>query len=135
MFKKEKELTGARKTLLKNKDVRMLREQICRQYSVTNDELSDALGAKPRVELARLANRTNVYIVPDKDSPKGGGGATALFFQPEGRGPLFPTVYALWYWPAMMPVLTVHAPVSRFLLRGADLMLPGVLMDGPEGAV
>ena len=67
MFKKEKELTGARKTLLKNKDVRMLREQICKQWNVTNEELGDALGAKPRVEIARLANRTNVYIVPDKD--------------------------------------------------------------------
>merc|ERR1719379_2752392 len=28
----------------------------------------------------------------------------------------------------MMPELTIHAPVSKFVLNGADLMLPGVIV-------
>jgi translation initiation factor 2D len=41
-------------------------------------------------------------------------------------------VYALWREPELMPRLEVHAPVSEFVLRGADVMLPGVVFASPD---
>eukprot|EP00918_Siedleckia_nematoides_P054075 GHVU01118111.1.p1 GENE.GHVU01118111.1~~GHVU01118111.1.p1 ORF type:complete len:199 (-),score=36.77 GHVU01118111.1:176-772(-) len=37
-----------------------------------------------------------------------------------------PTVYTLWRLPELLPCFVVPEPVSRFVLRGADLMLPGI---------
>jgi translation initiation factor 2D len=39
---------------------------------------------------------------------------------------LYPTVFALWKIPVMLPQVVIHSPVSTFVLRGADLMAPGI---------
>ena len=44
----------------------------------------------------------------------------------EGHGNLFPTAMGLWACPELLPWLEVPSPVSRYLINGADLMLPGV---------
>ncbi|CAN0141699.1 unnamed protein product, partial [Ectocarpus sp. 4 AP-2014] len=68
-------------------------------------------------EVVKLATRALVYFhVPTK---------TPLFFDSDGRNNLFPTVYALWRPGRCCPLLLVHPPVSKFLLNGADVMLPG----------
>lgn len=41
---------------------------------------------------------------------------------------MFPTLTTMWMYPYMMPELTIHPPVSKFVLNGADLMLPGVIV-------
>lgn len=41
-------------------------------------------------------------------------------------------MYALWRSPELLPPLVVHAPVSEFVLRGADVMLPGVVFSSAE---
>ncbi|KAI8818919.1 uncharacterized protein EV422DRAFT_535905 [Fimicolochytrium jonesii] len=43
-------------------------------------------------------------------------------------GNLFPTVYALWTVPNMLPSIMTHGPVLHKLFDGADLMLPGVII-------
>ena len=40
---------------------------------------------------------------------------------------LLPTVYALWLCPHLLPPLFIHPLTSPPILRGADVMLPGVL--------
>jgi translation initiation factor 2D len=37
-------------------------------------------------------------------------------------------VYALWKVADLLPPLVVHAPVSEFVMNGADVMLPGVIL-------
>lgn len=91
------------------------------------------------VEVVKLASRTLVYLhVPSK---------TPLFFDVDGRNKLFPTVYALWRvrqlsaeadaqsgsFSLCCPTLVVHPPVSKFVLNGADVMLPGALMESKVG--
>lgn len=92
--------------------------------------------------MVKLATRALVYLhVPTK---------TPLFFDSDGRNNLFPTVYALWRVRQLAsaveseassssaavgapatgggcccPPLVVHPPVSKFVLNGADVMLPG----------
>ncbi|KAJ9522745.1 hypothetical protein QJQ45_019848 [Haematococcus lacustris] len=56
-----------------------------------------------------------------------------LFIDISGKMELVPTVFALWRAPTMLPQLHVkHSAVSQFLVGGADLMLPGVLIP-PSG--
>ncbi|KAI9091469.1 hypothetical protein DFS34DRAFT_326062 [Phlyctochytrium arcticum] len=43
-------------------------------------------------------------------------------------GRVYPTVYALWQIPEMLPPIYTHGPVLRKLCDGADLMLPGVIV-------
>lgn len=43
-----------------------------------------------------------------------------------------PLVYALWKLPPFMPSMTIHPQVFQFISRGADLMLPGVVLP-PNG--
>lgn len=89
------------------------------------------------IEVVKLATRALVYFhVPSK---------TPMFFDSDGRNNLFPTVYAMWRLQAnataasgatvepadagaggaCCPPLVVHPPVSKFVLNGADIMLPG----------
>ncbi|KAI3357610.1 hypothetical protein L3Q82_016022, partial [Scortum barcoo] len=49
-----------------------------------------------------------------------------LFFEVEKR--LYPTVYVLWRYPALLPTLATWPPVLQKLIGGADLMLPGVVV-------
>ncbi|KAJ2156202.1 hypothetical protein GGF46_005353 [Coemansia sp. RSA 552] len=46
---------------------------------------------------------------------------------------LFPTVYTLWRFPEMLPVLWTIPAVTEKLAGGADLMVPGILV--PEGGL
>merc|ERR1719348_825988 len=57
-----------------------------------------------------------------------------VFFQVEKAGLMFwPTVYTLWRHPSLLPTLTTWPPVLERLTRGADLMLPGVIVDEERG--
>lgn len=69
-------------------------------------------------------SRVLVYVAEDTKEP--------VLFDASGKGELCPSVYALWRAPATLPALVVHAPVSEFVLRGADVMLPGVVFAAPE---
>ncbi|OWF44770.1 Eukaryotic translation initiation factor 2D [Mizuhopecten yessoensis] len=43
---------------------------------------------------------------------------------------LYPTVYTLWKFPCMMFTFTTWSPLLKKFLGGADLMLPGVIVQG-----
>ena len=51
------------------------------------------------------------------------------------RDALYPTVYLLWTVPpgSWLPVFTTWLPVVAKLQKGADLMLPGVIVDAAAG--
>merc|ERR1719188_1014520 len=59
---------------------------------------------------------------------------TPLFFElDKERGAIFPTVYALWRHPDLLPSFPTWPPVAKKLANGADLMLPGVVVDRELG--
>ncbi|KAG8245118.1 Eukaryotic translation initiation factor 2D [Homalodisca vitripennis] len=46
---------------------------------------------------------------------------------------MYPTVYTLWHVPELLPTFTTHPQVLPVIARGADLMLPGVILPhGPS---
>jgi predicted ribosome-associated RNA-binding protein Tma20 len=118
MFKKEQQLVERSRTLLKNKELKNLKSSLSQQYpSLDEDSLNALLPNKSNLTLIKLANRSLLYAIDD----------IVLFFDVEGRNKLFPTVHALWRLPKpFLRTFVCHPPVSRYVLRGADFMAPGI---------
>jgi translation initiation factor 2D len=129
MFKKPQDVAVRSRTLLKNKDSRKLRADVSKAFPTLGaDELDLLIPPKEKLEAVsnphaashrglilscptlhelsktKMSNRAVVYGIKGKD---------ALFIDSDGRGDWFPTVYALWLVPTILPTLLVHAPVSQ----------------------
>lgn len=117
MFKKERDLAERSKTLLKNKEVRTLKAEILKKFpQVGEEELNTVIPNKADITVTKLANKTLLYSV---------SGVT-LVFDIESRNNLCPALPFLWRFPQALPTFVIHSPVSEFVLRGADLMVPGI---------
>jgi predicted ribosome-associated RNA-binding protein Tma20 len=117
MFKKERDVTERSRTLLKNKEVRSFKAEVAKQFpSLSEDALQVLLPNKAELHVTKLANRTLLYGIDQK----------VLFYDYQGRNQLFPTLHSLWLCPGMMRTLYTYGPVSKFVLRGADFMVPGL---------
>ncbi|GBG70581.1 hypothetical protein CBR_g6708 [Chara braunii] len=124
MFKKPSGVKGQQR--LSGADSKKLRKAIRDKFHTLSDEDLDVL-FPPKVEVyvVRLTNRASLYSV-DSGPP--------IFFDADGRGALYPTVYGLWKVPHIVPSFTLKGgEVSRYVLGGADLMFPGI--DVPDGGL
>ncbi|CAJ1345542.1 unnamed protein product [Effrenium voratum] len=117
MFKKAYIAQG--QNLLSKKDLKALKGQLCELYPSLTEKILDEILPEGQAKVVKLDNRSLLYSCGD---------APASFFDAEGRSELYPTLYTLWQFPHIMQELTIHPPVSKFVLNGADLMLPGVLV-------
>ncbi|KAG7396016.1 Eukaryotic translation initiation factor 2D [Phytophthora boehmeriae] len=129
MFAKPAKVSG--NVLLKNKDTKKLRRDVADRFKDTCDGADDPnlkalLASKAAVKKIsfQAPSRVVVYAAEETKEP--------LLFDVSGKGDLCFTVYALWRAPTLLPSLMVHAPVSEFVLRGADVMLPGVVFTSAE---
>ena len=130
MFKKE--LTERSRSLLKNKDVKRLKEKIVAQYALLNeDELSGIFTSKTNVTELRLVNKVSIYLIEDIpyffDIAEEIGADSSRGVVDRPLVTIFPTIYLLWRIPTLIKAYLIHPPVSSYILRGADLMLPGVM--------
>lgn len=117
MFKKERDLAERSKTLLKNKEVRSLKSEIIKKFpTISEEELNTVIPNKANISVTKLASKTLVYSLD----------GVTLLFDIEGRSNLCPALPFLWRFPHALPTFVIHSPVSEFVLRGADLMIPGV---------
>lgn len=117
MFKKQFSVQA--QNLLSKKDLKSLKSQILEQFAGFDDKVLDKLLPEGQVKILKLDNRCALYAC---------GEQPPCFFDVDGRGDVYPCLSTAWEFPDMMPELTIHAPVSKHLLRGADLMLPGVIV-------
>ncbi|CAI5732436.1 unnamed protein product [Peronospora destructor] len=124
MFAKSPRVSG--NVLLKKKDAKKLRRDVSECFHSTIDGSDDSklkqlfVSKVPVKKISFQASSRVVVYAIDKDP---------IVFDMTGAGALCFTVYALWTEPGLLPALTVHAPVSEFALRGADVMLPGVVFS------
>ena len=116
MFKKESDLFGRSKSKIQNKDIKKLRVDIIKSCHLSEDEINDFFNKKESVTQVKLANRSIIYEVND----------IPMFYDKEGRGDFYPTIFLLWKCPTALRNVIIHSPVSEFILNGADLMLPGI---------
>ncbi|EGZ26098.1 hypothetical protein PHYSODRAFT_481190 [Phytophthora sojae] len=129
MFAKPAKVSG--NVLLKNKDAKKLRRDVADCFKGSCDgpddpNLKELLASKAAVKKIsfQAPSRVVVYAAEETKEP--------LIFDVSGKGDLCFSVYALWRAPSLLPPLVVHAPVSEFVLRGADVMLPGVVFTSME---
>eukprot|EP01031_Cornospumella_fuschlensis_P027255 gene27255-32925_t len=118
MFRKKENLVEKSRTLLKNKEIRGLRTWILQEYpNLGEAALEEALPAKASVTCIKLTNNTLLYSINN----------LVYFFDLHGeKKVLLPSLLMLWKCPDMMRTMRTHGPVSRFILRGADFMAPGL---------
>ncbi|XP_057793781.1 uncharacterized protein LOC131010327 [Salvia miltiorrhiza] len=124
MFKKAVDAKSQQR--LSGADRKKLKRTVRDRFPAVSDADIDLL-LPPKVEIAvaKYPNRVLVYGL-EGDCP--------LFFDADGRGSeIFPTVYALWKVPDLLPAFMLKGgEVSRYVLGGADLMFPGIYIP-PEG--
>jgi len=130
MFAKPRDVAGAKEHRLSGKDGKKLIERIAKALPKASvDLLKDKLGFhhKAGLVVAKVANKVQLFGVGD------GADRRFLFVDPDGHNErFFPTVHALWLAPQLLAPLYVHAPVSRFVFNGSDVMLPGVVREREE---
>ncbi|KAH9331350.1 hypothetical protein KI387_003458, partial [Taxus chinensis] len=124
MFKKASDAKALQR--LSGADRKKLRRNIRERFSLASDADIDVIfPPKAEITIAKLTNRVHVYAVE---------GGPPIVFDVDGRGTdIFPTVYALWKAPNLLPSFVLKGgEVSRFVIGGADLMFPGISIP-PEG--
>uniref|UniRef100_A0A8C6TVD3 Eukaryotic translation initiation factor 2D n=1 Tax=Neogobius melanostomus TaxID=47308 RepID=A0A8C6TVD3_9GOBI len=87
---------------------------------LTADELFELVPNKEELNVVKVyahkGDAVTLYVL----------NKTPLFFELDKH--LYPTVYVLWRFPALLPAFTTWPPVLQKLTGGADLMLPGVVV-------
>ncbi|XP_010534839.1 PREDICTED: eukaryotic translation initiation factor 2D isoform X2 [Tarenaya hassleriana] len=111
MFKKAVEAKSQQR--LSGADRKKLRRTVRDRFPLITDALLDLL-LPPK-------NRVHVFSIE---------GGVPMFFDVDGRGTeFFPTVFALWEAPQLLPSFTLKGcEVSRYVIGGADLMFPGIMI-------
>uniref|UniRef100_A0A8C6TTS7 Eukaryotic translation initiation factor 2D n=1 Tax=Neogobius melanostomus TaxID=47308 RepID=A0A8C6TTS7_9GOBI len=100
---------------------RKLKADISAAFPVlTADELFELVPNKEELNVVKVyahkGDAVTLYVL----------NKTPLFFELDKH--LYPTVYVLWRFPALLPAFTTWPPVLQKLTGGADLMLPGVVV-------
>jgi len=115
-------------TQLKGSDKKKLKAQILSKFStLTEDDINSLLPTKEEIILSKIytyGGDSVILYLYKRD---------AVFFQLEKHNEFYPTVYTMWRFPKIVPVFTTHVPVLSKLMNGADLMLPGVIIDESKG--
>ncbi|XP_058097561.1 uncharacterized protein LOC131242743 [Magnolia sinica] len=124
MFKKVIESKSLQR--LSGADRKKLKRTVKEHFPQASDaDIDVILPPKAEITVAKFPNRVHVYGVE---------GGFPMIFDVDGRGnEIFPTVYALWKVPGLLPAFVLKGgEVSRFVIGGADLMFPGISIP-PEG--
>ncbi|XP_035512069.1 eukaryotic translation initiation factor 2D [Morone saxatilis] len=108
-------------TAIKGSDRRKLKADISAAFpSLSADEISELVPNKEELNVVKIyahkGDAVTLYVLHKNP----------LFFELEKR--LYPTVYVLWRYPALLPKFRTWPPVLQKLVGGADLMLPGVVV-------
>ncbi|ETB60401.1 hypothetical protein, variant [Plasmodium yoelii 17X] len=113
MFKNK--ITLSNKNFLGNKDRKKLAIILKSTFNIENDEEINELLDKEDASICKVQKK-KITIYFSKNNPV----LVSI------NNLIFPTVYTLWKFPRMIPCFVIYPPASEFLLRGADLMIPGI---------
>ncbi|XP_038205684.1 eukaryotic translation initiation factor 2D isoform X1 [Arvicola amphibius] len=112
-------------TAIKGSDRRKLRADVTAAFPTLGaDRASELIPGKEELNVVKLyahkGDAVTVYM----------SAGNPILFELEKN--LYPTVYTLWSYPDLLPTFTTWPLVLEKLARGADLMLPGVVVP-PTG--
>ncbi|KAK6179271.1 hypothetical protein SNE40_011673 [Patella caerulea] len=108
---------------LKGSDRKKMKGEIGKLYNIPEDSLNELFPTKGDMSMAKIELHSGdiAFLYTCQKNP--------VFFEINKK--MFPTVYSLWKCPDMLPVFTTWPQVFTKLVVGADLMLPGVVINGP----
>lgn len=116
-------LTLGNQTTMKSSAVRGLRQAIVETYPALAGTLDELIPKKETVLMIKCTQpeRVTLYAV----------GETILFFQPKGDV-LYPTLRLLHSYPSMMPCVRVDTGAIKFVMKGSNIMCPGLTSPGGD---
>ena len=112
---------------MKGSDKKKFRAEVKKSFPGLDDtSLGDLVPVKEEILVTKVATHSGESVLVYFHAK------TPLFFELEKR--LFPSVYTLWKHPGLSET-TFHTwpPVVKKIANGADLMLPGVIVDQSLG--
>ena len=115
---------------MKSSDKRKFKADIKKKFTYFSD---------PDIDLNDLIPNKEELLVTKIETFKGDAvllysrGKNVLFFELMKDKLIFPTLWTLWQHPGLLPTMTTYAPVVEKLANGADLMLPGIIVDESLG--
>jgi len=104
---------------LKSSVQRAVRGAVMDQMPALENVLDEIWPKKAAVTMAKCEGHVNIYLVD----------GVPLFFQ-RRDGPLFPTLRLLMNYPAMLPRYQVDRGAIKFVLKGSNIMAPGLTKEG-----
>ncbi|CRG96623.1 translation initiation factor SUI1, putative [Plasmodium gallinaceum] len=116
MFKNK--LTLVNKNFLGNKDRKKIFINVKNTFFIEREEDLDDILCKEDTSVCKVQN-TKIIVYISKNIP-------VLFCV---NNVIYPTVYTLWKFPNLIPCFVIYPPASEYLLRGADLMIPGICKE------
>eukprot|EP01055_Gregarina_sp_Pseudo9_P000722 Gregarina_sp_Pseudo_9__721@NODE_145_length_3959_cov_13_780867_g133_i0_p1_GENE_NODE_145_length_3959_cov_13_780867_g133_i0NODE_145_length_3959_cov_13_780867_g133_i0_p1_ORF_typecomplete_len681_score265_60PrePUA/PF17832_1/3_3e12PrePUA/PF17832_1/1_5e04SUI1/PF01253_22/9_3e03SUI1/PF01253_22/4_8e08PUA/PF01472_20/4_4e03PUA/PF01472_20/6_7e07DUF1947/PF09183_10/0_44_NODE_145_length_3959_cov_13_780867_g133_i018613903 len=129
MFKpksQSSQLVG-RRNVVGEKDRKALRAQFNAQYPTHGVEAFNQLFPQGEAMSVLSLKGSSVEVFLSDDVP-------CFFVQSKKKtAQLVPTLFTLWRLPTLLPSIVCQAQAPRYLIRGADLMLPGCIPQDPNG--
>ena len=132
MFRKNSDINERGRQTLRGKETRKLISDILKQLPrIKEEELSLLFTNKSTVIQLKLQQRIIIYIIDNiplfysidnKQSNSNSNSSNSS----NNSNDIYPTVFTLWKLPHALRCFIIHAPVSKFILKGAALMLPGL---------
>jgi len=123
MFKKSGSCQSKSEAKLRGKELKALRAGIAEAFGLDTDQLDLLLPTKKGrdVALRRLGGGVRTELLCLDGTP--------MLIDPGSKGKsvnVCPTLAALWLVPRALPVMQIHPPVSKYVISGSDLMMPGL---------
>jgi predicted ribosome-associated RNA-binding protein Tma20 len=136
MFKKHT-VAVATSTPLKSSSARAFQKRLQQQFAALHDDqvLQQLIPARSTLHLDKLTQpKAHLYSINrqqplfcDSSCGKSAYSTNQVQQSAEDAIAIFPTIFALWQLPHLLPRLIVHSPVATKLIGGADLFAPGVI--------
>lgn len=125
MFKAKQPSLQGRTNILGDKDRKVLRNQFLSQFpSKDRETFNDLFPPTAQASVFAIKGGCEIYICNE----------TPWFFvlSKKKGAPLYPTLFTLWQLPDLLPLIVCQVQAPKYLIRGADLMLPGCIQP-PNG--
>ncbi|BAM42506.1 cell cycle regulator protein [Theileria orientalis strain Shintoku] len=107
--------------LIKSSIQRTIKMNIVNQYPVLRDTIDVIFPKKTPVYLAKCQDHVSLLMVNGE-----------IIFIQNREGPWFPALRLLHKYPTMLPKMQIDSGAIKFILRGSNIMCPGLTSEGGQ---
>ena len=121
-------------TQMKGSDKKKFKAEIRKRFpyftdpDVDQDLLNDLMPNKEELMVTKVETYGGDHVLLYQKQKN-----VVLFFELEKDKLIFPTLYTLWQCPSLLMTMSTYSPVVQKMANGADLMLPGIVVNESLG--